>query len=415
MFNRLFIILRLAAQNLFSSKGRTFLTILGIIIGIASVIIVMSVGNSVQSLILDQVRNVGSNLVVVIPGASKEDGPPAVAFGIVTTTLINDDLLAIRKKSNVPHLDYAAGYSQGSALVRYRDQSYQTTVIGVSADMINVENAQVESGRFFSSEEDAGQSRIAVLGSTRAKDLFGSVNPIGKTVRIKDLNFRVIGVMKERGSAAFSNPDVNVFVPLLTAQNVLFGKNYLTYIRSKVDDEKNLTQTKEDIRALLRDRHDIAYDSEEDFSVRSFDTALGILTNVTDILKYFLVSVASISLVVGGIGIMNIMFISLQRRIREIGLRKAIGAMNRDIVFQVIAESVFVSLVGSFFGIVFGIAITFLTAIIIQHLGYTWTFLITPTSLMIAVGISILIGILAGLYPARFGARISPTEALRYE
>ena len=322
---------------------------------------------------------------------------------------------AMRKKSNAPHLDYVSGYTQGSATVKYQNQSYQTTVQGVSADMVNVENAEVDKGRFFSLQDDNEQNRIAVLGSTRASDLFGSVDPIGKTIRIKDLNFMVVGVMKERGSAAFSSPDGNIFVPLLTAQNVLFGKNYLTYIRSKVDEEKNLEQTKEDIRELLRDRHDILYGSEEDFSVRSFDTALGILTNVTNILKYFLVSVASVSLVVGGIGIMNIMLISLQRRVREIGLRKAIGAMNRDITFQVIAESVFVSLVGSFFGIILGVAITFMAAKIIQYLGYEWTFLITPYSLFLAVVISILIGILAGLYPARFGAKISPTEALRYE
>lgn len=415
MLNRLFIILRLAAQNLLASKGRTFLTILGIIIGIASVIIVMSVGNSAQSLILDEVRNVGSNLVVVLPGASKEDGPPALAFGIVTTTLVNDDMTAMRKKSNVPHLSFVSGYVQGNTTVKYQNKNYQTTVMGVSADMINVENAELDRGRFFSMQDDGEKGRIAVLGSTRAKDLFGLVDPVGKTIRIKDLNFTVIGVMKERGSAGFSSPDGNVFVPLLTAQNVLFGKKYLTYIRSKVDEEKNLEQTKEDIRELLRDQHDILYGDEEDFSVRSFDTALGILTNVTNILKYFLVSVAGVSLVVGGIGIMNIMLISLQRRVREIGLRKAIGAMNRDITFQVITESVFVSLVGSFFGIILGVMVTFIAAKIIQYLGYEWTFLITPYSLFFAVAISIFIGILAGLYPARFGARISPTEALRYE
>lgn len=415
MFNRLFVIFRLASQNLLASKGRTFLTILGIIIGIASVIIVMSVGNSAQSLILDEVRNVGSNLVVVLPGASKEDGPPALAFGIVTTTLVNDDMVAMRKKSNVPHLAFVSGYVQGSAITKYQDRSYQTTIVGVSADMINVENAELDRGRFFSTQDDSEQGRIAVLGSARARDLFGLVNPIGKIIRIKDLNFTVIGVMKERGSAGFSSPDGNVFVPILTAQNVLFGKDYLTYIRSKVDEEKNIPQTKEDIRKLLRDRHDILYGNEEDFSVRSFDTALGILTNVTNILKYFLVSVAGVSLLVGGIGIMNIMLISLQRRVREIGLRKAIGAMNLDITFQVITESIFVSLVGSFFGIILGVIITFVVARIIQYLGYEWTFLVTPYSLFLAVAISVLIGILAGLYPARFGARISPTEALRYE
>ena len=415
MLNRLFVILRLASQNLLASKARTFLTILGIIIGIAAVVIVMSVGSSAQALILDQVRNTGSNLVAILPGASKEDGPPAQAFGIVTTTLTNDDLTAIKKKSNVPHLEYAAPYTQGSALVRYGKDSFQTTVIGTTSDFVRVENASVAKGRFLSVQEDAQQSRVIVLGSARAKDLFGDVNPLGKTVSVKDLNFTVIGVMKERGSAGFSSPDSSAYVPIFTAQNVLFGKKYLSYIRGKVDEEKNIMQTKEDIRSLLRDRHDIDYGAEEDFSVRGMETAIGILTNVTNILKYFLVSVAAVALVVGGIGIMNIMLISLQRRVREIGLRKALGAMHRDIVFQVIVESVFIALIGSIFGIIFGALITFVAAAIIQKLGYAWTFLIAPSSIVAAVLVSIAIGILAGLYPARFGARVSPTEALRYE
>ena len=415
MFQRLFIILRLAWQNLLASKARTFLTILGIIIGIAAVVVVMSVGNSAQALILDQVRNTGSNLVAVLPGASKENGPPAQALGIVTTTLTNDDLAAMRVKSNVPHLEFAAGYAQGSVLVRYGKESFQTTVVGTTSDFIRVENAFIDRGRFFAIEDDAEERRIAVLGSARAKDLFGSVNPVGKTVRLKDMNFTVIGVMKERGSAGFSSPDTNVYIPLFTAQNAVLGKNYLSSIRGKVDEEKNIAQTKEDIRSLLRNRHDIEKGAEEDFSVRGMETAIGILTNVTDILKYFLVSVAAVSLVVGGIGIMNIMFISLQRRVREIGLRKALGAMHRDIVFQVIVESVFIAFIGSVLGIVFGVCITFLAAMVIQKLGYAWTFLIAPSSIIAAVLVSIAIGILAGLYPARFGARVSPTEALRYE
>lgn len=415
MLQRLFVIIRLASKNLLASKARTFLTILGIIIGIAAVVIVMSVGDSAQSLILDQVRSVGSNLVGVLPGASKEDGPPAIAFGIVTTTLTNDDLSAIKKKTNVPHLVAATGYAQGSALAAYGKENYQTTVVGVNADFVRVENAEIASGRFFSQKEDLSQSRIAVLGYKRAKDLFGLSDPIGKTVHIKDLSFQIVGVFKERGSVGFSSPDSTIFVPLLAAQKSLFGINYLTEIHAKVDEEKNIPQTKEDIRKLLRDRHDIEHGEDEDFSVRSFDTALGILTNITNIIKYFLVSVAAIALVVGGIGIMNIMFISLQRRVREIGLRKAIGAMNRDIVFQVISESIFISFVGSIAGILLGVFITFIAAKIIVALGYNWTFIITSYSIVIAVSISFLIGILAGLYPARFGARISPTEALRYE
>lgn len=415
MFQRLFIILKLASQNLLASKLRTVLTILGMIIGIAAVIIVLSVGGSAQALILDQVRNVGSNLIVVLPGASEEDGPPAMAFGIVTTTLTNDDLDAMRKRSNVPHLVYASGYAQGNATIQYRDKNFQSTIYGVSSDMIRVENAEVAQGRFFGAQEDAKKGRVAVLGSTRARDLFGDVNPVGKTFSIGDFNFRIIGVMEERGSAAFSSPDDVVYVPILTAQKILFGIDYLSVIRGKVDEEMNIARTKDDIRRLLRDRHDIDWAGVDDFSVRSADTALGILTNVTNVLKYFLVSVAAVSLIVGGIGIMNIMLISLKRRIRELGLRKALGAMNRDILFQMLVESVFIALLGAVIGIVIGIFVAYISAIVIQYLDYEWTFMVTWESIALALSIAILIGIFAGIYPARRAAEVSPTEALRYE
>lgn len=415
MFQRLFIILKLATQNLLASKGRTVLTILGMIIGIAAVIIVLSIGGSAQALILDQVRNIGSNLVVVLPGASEEDGPPAIAYGVISTTLTNDDLDAMRVRSNVPHLAYASGYVFGDAAVQYRNKSYQVNIQGVSADFVNVETTEVAEGRFFSEKDDAQTGRIAVLGSARAKDLFGDEDPVGKTIKVGDYTMRVIGVMKERGSASFQNPDDVVFVPILTAQKLLFGVDYLTAVRATVDAEQNIDRTKEDIKKLLRDRHDIKYDGVDDFSVRSADTALGILTNVTNVIKYFLASVAAVSLIVGGIGIMNIMLISLSRRIRELGLRKALGAMNRDIMFQMLVESVFIAIVGAVIGILLGIGVSWLAAVVIKHLGYEWTFILTAGSVALSLGIAVLIGILAGAHPARRAARVSPTEALRYE
>lgn len=412
---RFFIIFRLAFQNLLSSKLRTILTILGIIIGIASVMIVMSVGSSAQALILDQVRNIGSNLVVVLPGASEETGPPAIAFGIVTTTLVNDDLSAIRNKRNVPHVISASGYIQGNASIWYKNMSYRTTYQGVESSFLEVEETDVARGRFFDSEDDARLSRVAVLGSKRSEDLFGDEDPVGKTIRLGDIYFHVIGVMEERGSVAFGSPDTIVYIPLLTAQKLMLGIDYLNFIRVKIDDEQNIEQTKSDMRKLLRDRHDITADKADDFSVRSADSALNMLKSITDILKYFLVAVASVSLFVGGIGIMNIMLISLRQRIREIGLRKALGALNRDIVFQFIVESVFIACVGAVIGVVVGLLFTWITAIIIQKLGYVWTFLITFSSVGVAFLISVAIGVVFGIYPARKAARVSPTESLRYE
>lgn len=415
MFKRLFIILKLAKQNLLASKLRTFLTILGVIIGIAAVMIVMSVGSSAQTLILDQVRGVGANLIAILPGASEEDGPPAIAFGIVTTTLTNDDLDALRKKENAPHLEEASGYVLGNATVHYRNRSFPVNYQGVSATMPLVEDTRVEKGRFFTKEDESKLQRVVVLGSERAKDLFDERDPIGERIKIGDTSFRVIGVMEERGSVAFSNPDLDMYVPLSTAQKILLGIDYLSFIRASVDSESNIDVTREDVRMLLRDRHDLEDGDIDDFSVRSLTATLAILENVTNALKYFLVTVASIALIVGGIGIMNIMLISLKQRIREIGLRKALGALNRDIVVQFIIESVFIACVGGFFGVVLGMAITLISAIVIQSLGYEWPFLLMFSSVGVAFLVSVAIGVLFGLYPALKAAKVSPTEALRYE
>jgi len=415
MLRRLIIILKLASQNLLSSKLRTFLTVLGVIIGIAAVMIVMSIGSSAQALILDQVRGIGSNIVAILPGASEEDGPPASVFGIVTTTLKNDDLEAVQNQRNVPHIQDACGYVLGNVTVKYENKSFPASYQGVSSSYLEVETAEIEKGRFFTKEEDGKVSRIIVLGYTRAQDLFGDENPLGKSVKLGDLKFRVVGVMAERGSVSFSNPDKDIFVPLLTAQKQLSGIDYLTAIRASVDEEENIPSVIADIQELLRDRHDIKTGDPDDFSVKNAATALDTLTNVTNALKYFLVTVAAIALIVGGIGIMNIMLISLKQRIREIGLRKALGALNRDLVIQFIVESVFISFVGSFIGIVLGIVVTYGAAIMIQSMDYNWPFILTFDSVLIAFVISVVLGILFGIYPAQKAAKVSPTEALRYE
>lgn len=249
-----------------------------------------------------------------------------------------------------------------------------------------------------------------------AKDLFRErEEAIGKKIKIGDQSFEVIGVFKKRGAAAFSNQDTTIFMPLFTAQKIMLGIDYLNMIRLKVDSEKNIDRAKADVISVLRERHDIKRPEDDDFSVRDQKTALETITRITGAIKYFLTAIAAISLVVGGVGIMNTMLISVNQRIREIGLRKAVGAKNSAIRLQFLIESVVITLVGGIVGIVLGIAISAAAAFIIQKLGYHWPFIVTLSSIVLAVFISGLIGVFFGLYPARRAAKLNVIEALRYE
>ena len=398
-----------------AAKFRSFLTILGIIIGIASVIIVMAIGASAQQLIIAQVSGVGSNLVGVLPGASDEKGPPASVLGIVTTTLKQSDLDAVLLKKNVPNAVAASGYVSGIGTAKYKNNSRQNNFQGVSADFIDVEKNDLSSGRFFTDEEDSGLARVAVLGSNTAKELFENEDPIGKMFSLKDVNFTVVGVLALKGGSAVSNPDELVYMPLSTAQKILLGIDYLNFMRVKIDNPENITRAVADIKYTIRTQHRIKNPNDDDFSVRDTAQALNMITNITNVLKYFLAGIAAISLLVGGVGIMNIMLISVTQRIREVGLRKAVGARNRHIITQFLIEAVFITLVGGIIGIIFGILISLLAAVVINALGYEWEFLISFSSIVVATMVSAAIGLLFGLYPARKAARISPMEALRYE
>lgn len=407
--------IKISYKNLMTAKFRSFLTILGIIIGIASVIIVMAVGASAQKLIIDQVSGIGSNLVGVLPGASDEKGPPSSALGIVTTTLKYEDLQAILQKKNVPNADSAAGYVTGIGTLKYRNFSADASYQGVTASFPDVESVSVEQGRFFTEEENVGLARNIVLGYGRAQEIFEDQDPIGKKITLNNTSFTVIGVLEERGSVAFSNSDNVVYIPLSTAQKIILGIDYLNFARVKVDSAENLEKAVADIKVTLREKHNITPGQEDDFSVRDAAQAISILTNVTNVLKFFLVAIAAISLVVGGVGIMNIMLISVNQRIKEIGLRKAVGARSFHIVAQFISEAVFITVVGGIVGIFLGGVVSLLASVIIKALGYEWTFIISPVSILVATGVSAMIGIIFGLYPARKAAKISPMEALRYE
>jgi putative ABC transport system permease protein len=403
----------MAWKNLTAAKFRTFLTVLGIVIGITAVLLVMSIGASAQQLVLGQIRSVGSNLIGILPGASEENGPPASAFGVVTTTLTMDDARAIERRSR--HVEAISGYVSGSSNIARHGNAFAVTYQGVSAELPRVEKVAIGQGRFFTVEENERLARVTVLGRDRAKDLFGDEDPLGQSLSFGDMRFTVVGVLEQRGSSGFSNPDQMVYVPLLTAQKLLLGIDYINLARLKIDTEDAVEEVRSDARTVLRERHRLSGDEQDDFSIRTTADALSVLTNVTNALKYFLVFVAGVSLFVGGIGIMNIMLIALSQRIREVGLRKALGARDTDIRFQFLTEAVLLSCAGGVIGFVLGVALTYCAAVIIRYLGYEWEFILTFQSAVVALGVVVCIGIIFGLYPAKKAAKVSPMEALRYE
>jgi len=409
--------IKISYKNLLAAKFRSFLTILGMIIGVAAVIITFAVGRSAQELILDQIRGIGSNLVVVMPGASEEDGPPVALMGVVITTLKYDDLLEIRKKKNVPEVEAVAGYVSGTAVAKYDEEELKMSFIGTTASYLNVEETKVSKGRFFTEEEETNLSRVVVMGMQATKDLFNEDNPIGKRIKINDYKFTVIGILEERGASAFgaSNQNDTIFIPVATAQKLFLGINHLAFIRAKVDFINNISLAKENIATALRNQHDIDNLDDDDFSIRDQTSAVEVIGNVTDALRYFLLAVGTISLIVGGVGIMNVMLIAVTQRIKEVGLRKAVGAKTSDVLTQFLIESATISFLGGVVGIILGIGISFLVSVVVIFFGYNWQFLISIESILVAVSVSILIGIIFGLYPARKASKISPMEALRYE
>ncbi len=406
--------IKMSTTALLANKTRSFLTMLGIIIGVGAVVVIMAVGAGAQSLIVNQVKTLGTNVIGILPGKSEEKGPPASAMGIVITTLTDKDAEAVAK---LPYVEGVVAYSKGVANASWRSNSYFTNLNGCTIGYLTVEGGEVAEGRFFSKEEEKNLARVAVLGWTVKKELFGDSEAVGAKIKIKNKIFKVIGVMKERGTVAFQDYDDQILLPLRTMQKLILGVNHVGLIRIKIKDESFVAQAEKEIASIIRQRHNIEDSSgdNDDFTVRSAAEALDIIISITDSLRYFLAAIAALSLLVGGIGIMNIMLVSVLERTREIGLRKALGATTRAIMEQFLFEAVTVTFIGGVIGIVGGVIVSFLAAVIIRYLGYNWEFSISSQAILVAVFVSTVIGLIFGLYPARKAARLEPVEALRYE
>jgi len=390
---------------------------LGIIIGVGAVIVIMSVGAGAQSLILSQVKSLGSNLIGVLPGKSDKNQPPASVLGVTITTLTYEDARAMLDKSRFPHIVSNVAYTKGYGTLSWNANTYETNLSGSTVGYLQTENGEVSEGRFFTEDEERNLARYVVLGSTVKTELFGESNAVGQRIKINKKSFEVIGVMKERGTVAFQNYDDQVFIPIMTMQKLVAGVDNLGLIRIKVDSQDNIEETIDDVSQLLRERHGIsdASGDNDDFTVLNAAEALNLLKTITNALRYFLAAIAALSLVVGGIGIMNIMLVAVSERTREIGLRKAVGATNSNIQTQFLLEAVMITFLGGIIGIIGGVILSFLIASVAQALDYAWEFSISLSSILLAVFVSISIGIIFGLFPAVKASRLDPIEALRYE
>lgn len=373
---------------------------------------IVSVGNGAESLIVNQIKSVGSNLIGILPGGREEGEAPAAAYGIVITTLKSEDIKALKE---IPHVVGVAGYTKSVLPIFYKNKKAESTVTGTSADYPAVEDAAIDGGRFFNDIDDNSISKVAVLGSQIKYDLFGDMNPVGENIKIKNETFKVIGYMQERGASGFTNNDTLVFIPVKTMQKLILGTNHISMGRVKVDNAEYMDAVVEDIERILRTRHGISNPKDDDFTVASQEQGLQILTNVTGSIKLLLTAIAAIALIVGGIGIMNVMFIAVTERTHEIGLRKAIGAKRQDIMKQFLIEAVAITSLGGILGIIIGGGFSALVAFTIQYLGYDWDLIVTPDSIIIAAGVIVGIGIIFGYAPAKKASLLSPIDALRYE
>ncbi len=410
---------RIALRALAANKLRSSLTMLGIIIGVAAVIALMSVGQGVQELITEELQSAGSNLLIVVPGRLEDAQPGDPRARRPSNPLTNGDWMAIRDPLKVPYLLAVAPEADGQATVSYGKTTLSLTITGTNEDYPFVRNFFPQDGRFLTSEDVTGEARVVVLGRNVAEKLFSpDIYPIGQTIRINHIPFRVVGVMEDKGGSGFRNFDDMVYVPFTTAQQRLFpylrsqrGEPTLSLILVKVDSEENLKLAQTAIEDLLRERHRITFLDEDDFSVINQADILDIFGSITGVLTTFLGGIAAISLLVGGIGIMNIMLVSVTERTREIGLRKAVGAKRRDILLQFLVEAMVLSLIGGLIGMLLGFA----GAEMLASLSEDLRAVISLDSILLATGFSLLVGLFFGIYPALRAAQLHPIDALRYE
>ena len=396
----------MAWASLIANKMRSILTMLGIIIGVAAVIALVSIGNGVKQDIQNSISSLGSNLLMVMPGAPRTPGVRP-SQGSMKSLKVSD-YQAISKLDGVKA---ASPYTANSYVSIYQSKNWTTTVSGVSSNFQDVNNWTMSEGRFISSKNVENRERVAVVGQTVVKNLFAGDDPVGKEIRVKNIPFRVIGVLNSKGNGTMGNDqDDVIFIPYTTAMERVEGVDYLRMVYVVASDDNGIDRLQSDIENLLRVRHGIKDTNLDDFNIQNMKSIMETMEQTTGTLTLFLGAVAAISLVVGGIGIMNIMLVSVTERTREIGIRKALGATYFVIVTQFLIEAVVISLMGGLIGIALGIGASKLIG-----LASGMSTVISVPTIILSFAFSMAIGLIFGIYPARKAAKLNPIDALHYE
>jgi putative ABC transport system permease protein len=400
--------------GLSTHKSRSVLTILGIVIGITAIILVMALSQGATDLILSQIQGLGSQTIIVRAGAEPK-GPSDFA-SIFTTSLKDREVDALRNPALVRGVVAVAPNVIGSGTALYKGETKNASFLGTTPEILQALEVQPQYGSFFGQNDVASRNSVAVLGIEVKEELFGESDAVGETIKFYDRNFKVVGVFDKVGQIGAFDIDANIIIPVTTANQYLLGANHYTVIMLRVESEKVIDQTANDIRLTLRELHGITDPDKDDFLVATQADLAERVGTITGVLSALLISIAAISLIVGGIGIMNIMLVSVTERTREIGLRKAVGATTDDILKQFLFESVILTSTGGLIGVILGailsLAISFALTI---FLGIDWGFSFPISGALFGFSVSALVGLIFGIYPARQASRKSPIEALRYE